>query len=202
MKKSGLFVLGIALSSFMMSSNVVADDDDDDHREYRPKRHYERHGHHDSHAAYAKVVHVDPIIVVSRTSHPQQQCWDERVSSPSQGRTRHNAAGAMIIGGIIGGVVGHQVGDRGGNGDTAKLLGTLVGASIGHDMGGNHDAQPATTVVTQHCRNTTHYENDERIVGYRVTYRYRGQTFVTRTDHHPGSRIRVNVAVTPEDEDD
>ncbi len=198
MKRSALLVLGVALSSLMMSSNVIASDDDDDHGDYRRYQHYEHHGYHERHATYAKVVGVDPIIVVSRTPYTQQQCWDERVSSPSQaGRTRPDAAGAMILGGLIGGVVGHQV-DRHGNGKTATLLGTLVGASIGHDMSG-HATQSAATVVSQRCQNVTRYENDERTVGYRVTYRYRGQTFVTRTDRHPGSRIRVNVAVTPDD---
>ncbi len=201
MKRSALFVLGVTLSSLIMSSNVMARDDDDDHddrREYRHQRHYENHGYHQEHATYAKVLDVDPIIVVSRRPYTQQQCWDERVSSPAQGgRQRHNAAGAMIIGGILGGVVGNQVGNKHSN-DTATLLGTLVGASIGHDFG-NHEPQPVATVVSQRCNSTTHYNNDERIVGYRVTYRYRGQTFVTRTDEHPGSRIRVNVAVTPHD---
>ena len=200
MKRSAFFVLGVTLSSLIMSSNVMAKDDDDDHddrKQSRYERHYENHGYHQDHATYAKVLHADPLIAVSRRPYTQQQCWDERVSSPSQGgRTRHNAAGAMILGGILGGVVGHQI-DRHGNGDTAKLIGTLVGASIGHDMG-NNDIQPVITTVSQRCSNITRYDNDERIVGYRVTYRYRGQTFVTRTDHHPGSRIRVNVAVTPD----
>jgi len=200
MNRSALFVLSVTLSSLVMSSNVMARDDDDDHddrREHRYQRHYENHGYHQDHATYAKVLDVDPIVTVSRRPYTQQQCWDERVSSPSQdGRTRHNAAGAMILGGILGGVVGHQI-DRHGNGDTAKLIGTLVGASIGHDMGDN-GTQPVTTTVSQRCNNITRYDNQERIVGYRVTYRYRGQTFVTRTDQHPGSRIRVNVAVTPE----
>ena len=201
MKISAFFVLGVTLSSLIMSSNVMAKDDDDDHndhREYRYQQHYENHGYHQDHAAYAKVLDVDPIIAIARRPYTQQQCWDERVSSPSQGgRTRHNAAGAMILGGILGGVVGHQI-DRQGNGDSAKLIGALVGASIGHDMG-NNDTQPVTTTVSQRCSNITRYDNDERIVGYRVTYRYRGQTFITRTDQHPGSRIRVNVAVTPDD---
>lgn len=199
MKRSALFVLGIALSSLTMTSNVMARDDDDehdDHREYRYQRHYENHGYHNGHAAYAKVLDVDPIIAVSRQPYTQQHCWDERVTSSRGDSTRHNAAGAMILGGILGGVVGHQI-DRHGNGDTAKLIGTLVGASIGHDIGGNN-AQPTTT-VSQRCKHITRYDSEERIVGYRVTYRYRGQTFVTRTDHHPGSRIRVNVAVTPDE---
>jgi uncharacterized protein YcfJ len=40
--------------------------------------------------------------------------------------------------------------------------------------------------------------NDGRVVGYDVTYEYMGRQFVTRTDYHPGDRIRVRVDVRPE----
>ena len=40
--------------------------------------------------------------------------------------------------------------------------------------------------------------NDARVVGYDVTYEYMGRQFRTRTDHHPGDRIRVRVDVHPE----
>ena len=33
--------------------------------------------------------------------------------------------------------------------------------------------------------------------GYRVTYRYAGREYTTRTEQHPGKRIRVRVEVTP-----
>lgn len=36
---------------------------------------------------------------------------------------------------------------------------------------------------------------DDRVVGYRVTYRYGGQTYRTTTPFHPGSTIRVRVDV-------
>lgn len=198
MKRSTLLVLGFALSSLIMSSTVVAGDDDygSKHRHRHHGNHGDYYGYHESHFTYAKVLDVDPIIEIARTPYTRQQCWEERVVAPR--RARHDAAGGMILGGIIGGVVGHQISEGRGNRDTATLIGTLVGASIGHDVSGHGD-QPAATMVSQRCQNATYYDHDERIVGYRVTYRYRGQTFVTRTSQHPGSRIRVNVAVTPDD---
>jgi hypothetical protein len=33
---------------------------------------------------------------------------------------------------------------------------------------------------------------------YDVTYEYAGRQYVTRTDHHPGDRMRVRVDVRPE----
>ncbi|MEL6215584.1 MAG: histidine kinase, partial [Pseudomonadota bacterium] len=41
------------------------------------------------------------------------------------------------------------------------------------------------------------FETRERVEGFRVTYQYRGETYVTRTETDPGNRIRVRVSVTP-----
>ena len=38
---------------------------------------------------------------------------------------------------------------------------------------------------------------EQELVGYRVKYRYKGRTFVTRTAEHPGDRIAVGVNVEP-----
>lgn len=40
-------------------------------------------------------------------------------------------------------------------------------------------------------------EYREEHVGYRVKFRYNGQTFWTRTHRHPGDRIPVRVSVEP-----
>lgn len=191
--KPSMLVLGLVLSSLAVSFNAVADDDNDRYDRSYGRGYYDgdqgRHGHH-GHGRhsddFAKVIDVDPIIEISRTPYTRQQCWDEQAAY--SGRDRHDAAGAMILGGIVGGVVGNQVGEGRGR-DAATLLGTLVGASIGHDMSGRN--APSTPVVNQRCRTITQYDENERVAGYRVTYRYRGQTYVTRTDRHPGSMIRV-----------
>ena len=43
------------------------------------------------------------------------------------------------------------------------------------------------------CRNVTNYENREKTVGWRVTYRYGGTEYVQRMKDKPGDRIRVRV---------
>jgi len=200
--KPSMLVLGLALSSLAVSFNAVAGDDNDRYDRSYGRGYYNgdygrhgRHGHGRRSDDFARVIDVDPIIEISRTPYNRQQCWNEQVTYSERGR--HDAAGAMILGGIVGGVVGNQVGEGRGR-DAATLLGTLVGASIGHDMSGRN--VPPTPVVNQRCRNITQYDESERVVGYRVTYRYRGQTYVTRTDHHPGSTIRVGSAVTSYDD--
>ncbi len=200
--KPSMLILGLVVSSLAVSFNAIASDDNDRYDRAYGRGYYDggyernkHHGHGRRDDDFARVIDVDPIIEISRTPYNRQQCWDEQTTY--SGRGRHDAAGAMILGGIVGGVVGNQVGEGRGR-DAAILLGTLVGASIGHDMSGRN-ASP-TPVVNQRCSSITQYNESERVAGYRVTYRYRGQTYVTRTDRHPGSMIRVGSAVTSYDD--
>jgi uncharacterized protein YcfJ len=39
------------------------------------------------------------------------------------------------------------------------------------------------------------YHEEERILGYRVTYRYRGKLFTTRLAEPPGDRLRLRVSL-------
>ena len=51
--------------------------------------------------------------------------------------------------------------------------------------------------VEHRCRITDRHETEERVDGYQVTYRYKGETFETRLPYDPGDRIRVRVGVSP-----
>ena len=108
-----------------------------------------------------------------------------------------------IAGGVIGGVVGRQFGSGNGR-DAMTVLGTLIGASIGHEAGRreHHDYDDyGHARVRSHPieRCETHYTTREEreLDGYRVTYRFAGREYTTRTQEHPGNRIRVRVDVTP-----
>lgn len=172
-----------------------------------------RHVGHDVRAGYdyARVIDVDPIVRYVQVRTPVRECWEETRYydtgyGPQHYDRPHGEAGATIAGGIIGGVIGRQFG--GGKGrDAMTLVGTLVGAAIGNerarqrnaygdrlDYGASYEreAYPVTRCDTRY---QSHEE--ERIDGYRVTYRYNGQTYTTRTDYDPGDRLRVRVAVSP-----
>lgn len=58
--------------------------------------------------------------------------------------------------------------------------------------------QRETVRYEQRCRTVSDYRQDDRVVGYQVTYDYNGRQFTTQTDRHPGRSIRVRVDVTPE----
>ncbi|MBT8444259.1 MAG: glycine zipper 2TM domain-containing protein [Gammaproteobacteria bacterium] len=160
-----------------------------------------------AHYDYARVTHVQPITRIVQVSTPHEVCWNERVRTVSdnggrgRGRGRDREFAPTVLGGIIGGVVGNQFGS--GRGNTAMTVaGALLGASIGRDASArNHHSyrRPARVSYSTERRceveQVTHQE--ERIDGYRVSYRFRGRDYVTRMNTDPGDRIRVRVEVDP-----
>ncbi len=149
--------------------------------------------HHLGYVDRARVVWAKPIYETVEVSRPVRECWTERVVR--RGRRAESYTGT-IAGGIIGGVVGNQIG-RGRGRTVLTVAGSLLGASIGHDL----SARPGRPRISreERCEVVEHYEEQEQIVGYRVKYRYGGQTFFTRTEEHPGQRIRIRVKVNPVD---
>jgi hypothetical protein len=111
---------------------------------------------------------------------------------------------ATVIGGIAGAVLGSKVGEGSG-----RYVGTAVGSMVGGIAGrsiyestqrGRPLARRGTVRVCDPLPAGAdgYYDGSERLSGYEVTYEYAGRTYVTRTDHHPGDRLRVRVDVRPE----
>lgn len=148
---------------------------------------------------YAKVVNVEPQVRHVRVSAPRRECYQEEVPVYESERGDRSAT-PTILGGILGGVVGHTMGN--GNGKTvATVAGTILGGSIGRDIGSQRNparSGGSTRYVSQDtCRVVDDYREEERIEGYRVTYRYNGADYVTRMNHDPGEKLRVRVMVQP-----
>jgi len=144
--------------------------------------------------------------------------------STQQGRygTDTGRTMATVIGGIAGAVLGSKVG--GGTGTyAATAIGSMVGGLAGRQIyessqrrryEGNSvtvcdpadDGYYGNNGYSNNGYSNNGYANngyasngnDARVVGYDVTYEYAGRQFVTRTDYHPGDRIRVRVDVRPE----
>ena len=138
----------------------------------------------------AKVTNVQPIVEVVEIARPEERCWDERVRHPGRPRSYTGT----IAGGIVGGVVGNQFG-RGSGKDIMTVAGALLGGSIGHDVSRRRAASYVST--ERRCEVVEQFDREEQVVGYHVTYRYKGNTFTTRTRHDPGKWLRVRVAVEP-----
>jgi uncharacterized protein YcfJ len=145
----------------------------------------------------AKVIDVDPIYRRVRINNPNHQCWDR--PRYRNHRSSHDSHTSTIAGGIIGGVIGNQFGD--GSGKTAMTIaGTLLGGSIGRDIKhDNHRYRHNDDYYdrNEYCNSRDHYRTEQRIDGYRVTYKYKGKIYKTTMDHDPGRRIPVEVTVRP-----
>lgn len=138
---------------------------------------------------YAQVIASEPIYETVQVIHPVRECWNEEVEYRRGGES---ATGA-IAGGVVGGVIGHQFG-RGSGRAAMTMVGTLLGATVGRDLDG-----PERRVIAdeRHCEIVDRYTEEKRLVGYRVTYRYKGKNLVTRTETEPGDTIPVRVAIEP-----
>lgn len=181
----------VYLSSVLAAAVMVAPVADADGKKHHKRKH---HGFVD----YAQVVHVKPIVRHVRVSSPRHECWTEEVRQPVYKTRRQDSAPAMIMGGLIGGVVGNRFGEGRGN-DAATLAGAVIGASIGHDMA--HKSGRASggyrVGYEERCDTVNDYHTEERIDGYHVSYRYKGELFNTQLPYDPGHRMKVNVHVKP-----
>ena len=148
---------------------------------------------------YAEVLSSQPIINYVTVKTPVRECWEEMeyytVDQPARG-----TGAPTLLGAVIGSVIGHQIGSGRGN-DAATIAGGLIGAAIGNDSarrrnGSNYGVDTYGRPV-ERCKTSYQQHREERIDGYRVTYRYHGQKYQTEMPHDPGRKIRVRVDVRP-----
>ncbi len=159
---------------------------------------------------WARVVAVDPIIERYEVPVPREVCWNEPVEyyEPRYAYERGYRGGddgtaGALLGAIIGGALGNQVG-KGDGRRAATIAGALIGGAIGHEQATGHRNGGYREVGGTYrrgservCDTRIDYRQDDRVVGYDVTYQYNGREYRTQTDAHPGDRIRVAVTVAP-----
>jgi uncharacterized protein YcfJ len=157
---------------------------------------YDRHGDDGDGYTYARVTHVEPLVHRVAVDRPARDCWDETHQvryDTDDGRT----VGSTLLGGIIGGVIGHQIGHGAGR-DVATVAGAVIGSAVGHNTAERNSSPPVYEDRTvQRCSVRYERNYEERVDGYRVSYRYNGRDYVTQLPYDPGQRIRVRVAVAP-----
>ena len=147
---------------------------------------------------YAQVISSQPMIKYVTVKTPVRECWEETeyytVNSNAGGK-----AGGTIFGALIGSVIGHQFGSGSGN-DAATVAGGLIGAAIGNNTAKSRQGQYATeqhSRPVERCKTSYREHREERIDGYRVTYRYHGQKYMTEMPYDPGRKLRVRVDIRP-----
>lgn len=146
---------------------------------------------------YAEVVRTTPVVRTVHVSQPQRECWDEEVERPVPS-AQSGSVGGTVLGGLVGAAVGHRLGRGHGSRGLATAAGTVVGAAVGNGLSRKAAAEETYRVDNvRRCRVTQETHTEERIDGYDVTYRYRGETFTTRMPYDPGRQVRVRVSVAP-----
>ncbi|NNF17121.1 MAG: glycine zipper 2TM domain-containing protein [Gammaproteobacteria bacterium] len=121
---------------------------------------------------------------------PKRVCYEEQVvTQESKSYT------PSILGAIVGAAVGNEFG-KGRGKDLATVAGGVLGASVGRDV--QNKNAPAHTAIVEKCHDEVEYVYEERVTGWRITYEYNGQTYVTRTDRDPGESIRLHIHIVPE----
>ncbi|HMB57658.1 MAG TPA: glycine zipper 2TM domain-containing protein [Arenimonas sp.] len=117
---------------------------------------------------------------------------------------------ATVAGAAIGAMIGNTVANHRQNGDarygnnSAYGYGNNNGYGNGGNVYGDNGYGNGQAGTVQRCRmvsdNGYSNGNDQRVIGYNVTYRYGGQTYHTTTAYHPGTTMRVAVSVVPQDQ--
>ena len=144
---------------------------------------------------YADVIASVPIYQVVKVSRPQEQCWEEEIAVDRYSR-RHQSNTPVLVSTIIGGAIGNAVGHKKSTKRVGAVLGALLGRSIGRDIVHNRDRPDYAEYETaQRCDTVYQRREEERLVGYQVTYLYNGEEYSTRTDFDPGDQIRIQVSV-------
>lgn len=136
---------------------------------------------------YAQVMRVTPVYGTYRVRVPEQRC--------DAGASREGGDGTTgtVVGAIVGGALGNQVG-KGDGRKASTIAGAVLGGAIGRKVDRNSGPAPGTR-----CRMVDVEREERRIVGYDVEYQYKGDKYMSRLDQDPGSRLRIRIAVTPDD---
>ncbi|WP_363797958.1 hypothetical protein ABU614_22640 [Lysobacter firmicutimachus] len=118
--------------------------------------------------------------------------------------TEGGRTAATVVGGIVGAVLGSKVGGGSARYATSaigSMVGGMAGRSIYEQSKRNQAPRTGTVRVCdpEPAGGNNYYSGGERSVSaYDVTYEYAGKTYHTRTNHHPGDRLRVRVDVRPD----
>jgi uncharacterized protein YcfJ len=136
----------------------------------------------------ARVIESRPVYAAGTN---KQECWNPRAGHYEEVRAQEdtNVGKGAAIGAVAGGVIGHQAGS--GRGNTAATVGgALLGGLLGHQVEKRNDRDEQSDLDRSRCRYVSS-ANPGAVEGYDVRYEYRGQEYVARMNHDPGSRLRV-----------
>lgn len=158
------------------------------------------HGRHSGPAYdYAKVLSSQPVIHYITVRRPVQECWQDTEYYTVNHRA-HRERRSALFGAIVGGVIGHQFGSGHGN-DAATAAGAIIGGAIGGDIARHRTGSAYRSTQysrpVRRCETRYRDQREQRIDGYDVVYRYRGQNYSTRMPYDPGRKMKIRVDIRP-----
>ena len=142
--------------------------------------------------AYATVLSAEPIQKQFYISKPEQQCYEKQVtvaSQPRRSRTNH------LLGTFLGAAIGNAVGHKKSNKRIGAFAGALLGGAIADDI--SRESNSYTQQWVTECETVNVEYKQTRIIGYRVSYLFNGETYTTRLKRDPGNSLRVRTSITP-----
>lgn len=146
--------------------------------------------------AYADVLSANPVYEEFEVREPIERCRPVTVTRDS-GRYEGTAPGT-IVGAVIGGALGNQVG-KGDGRDAATIAGAVIGGAIGREVAANGRGGTTITQTDEQCTLVEQVRVEQRISAWEVSYRYRGDIFLSRLPYEPGPKLKIRVSVAPAD---
>jgi uncharacterized protein YcfJ len=142
----------------------------------------------------ARVRSVDPQY--EQVQVPRNECSTQQVIEQRPSQQGGANIGGVLIGGVAGAVLGNQVG-KGHGREAATAAGAVAGALVGNSVAGGNRGYPPEQVARDVTTCRTVNDVQRRLVGYRVTYDYRGHEYTTVMRQEPGQTVPVRVSVEP-----
>jgi uncharacterized protein YcfJ len=142
------------------------------------------------------VVSAQPVYQLAQIETPQERCVEERILVD---RARRQSSGTpIIVSTIIGGAIGNAVGNNKSSKRVGAVLGAVLGNSVGRDIA-RQSQSPDTRhyQIVERCETVFVSHEEERLLGYDVTYLFNGQQYSVRMAQDPGSQMKVRVDVQP-----
>ncbi len=142
------------------------------------------------------VVSAQPVYQLTQIETPQERCVEERVLVD---RARRQSSGTpIIVSTIIGGAIGNAVGNNKSSKRVGAVLGAVLGNSVGRDIARQSQSPDTRQYQTiERCETVFVSHEEERLLGYDVTYLFNGQQYSVRTLQDPGAQMKVLVDVQP-----
>jgi uncharacterized protein YcfJ len=150
---------------------------------HKNNQHHNNRGH--SYYDFASVRSVSPITQQIEHRVPYQ-CDHGNVNHQYE----RSSNTPMIIGTILGAAIGNELGHKKINQKVGAIAGGILGASVAKDI---YKDNPGSNHRCQNYR----IKYEERVVGYDVSYSYRGNIYHTTTREHPGRRIQIKLRFDP-----